>query len=321
MLGPPDRGDLPRITVVIATRNRETRLAFALEALAAQEVSPKRLEVMIVRDRDPAPPLAAAPQGLPVRSLESSATDPTAKRNIGWRAASAPLVAFTDDDCRPHPRWAEELLAAAGEHPGSILQGRTQPDPDEAHLLHGLARSIEVTGPSPWFETCNIAYPRALLEDLGGFDEAFDFYGEDTDLGLRAMASGASRAWVPEALVWHAVVPRPLHRAVRDAFRTHSAALVFARHPAQRRHIFLGIFSREAHARLLVAIVGLLASRRTRLAFLAALPYATYHLDTQRTTPRQLLRQALHLPARACLDVAETLATGRAAIRHRTFLL
>ena len=36
-----------------------------------------------------------------------------------------------------------------------------------------------------------MAYPRALLERLGGFDEAYDFGGEDTDLAWRAIEAGA----------------------------------------------------------------------------------------------------------------------------------
>ena len=56
---------------------------------------------------------------------------PAAARNEGWRAAGAPLVAFTDDDCVATPVWLEEALRAAREEPGAIVQGRTEPDPDE----------------------------------------------------------------------------------------------------------------------------------------------------------------------------------------------
>ena len=131
---------------------------------------------------------------------------------------TAPLVAFTDDDCRAAPGWLEALLAA-GDRPGSFLQGRTAPDPDERQLLHGLARSIDVPAPSGWFETCNMAYPRELLERLGGFDEAYDFGGEDTDLAWRAIEAGAEPRFVEGALVWHAVSSRTFPRALAEATR------------------------------------------------------------------------------------------------------
>ena len=129
----------PDIAVVIPTRRRETRLAFALEALAEQSLDASRFEVIVVRDGDAAAPFAEPPDGLRVRfCTRPGVAGPTAKRNVGWRSTTAPLVAFTDDDCRPHPAWLESLLAAA-DGADAFLQGRTEPDPDESHLLHGFA--------------------------------------------------------------------------------------------------------------------------------------------------------------------------------------
>ena len=41
---------------------------------------------------------------------QDPAGGPAKARNRGWRAAAAPLVAFTDDDCRPSTTWLQELL-------------------------------------------------------------------------------------------------------------------------------------------------------------------------------------------------------------------
>jgi N-acetylglucosaminyl-diphospho-decaprenol L-rhamnosyltransferase len=51
---------------------------------------------------------------------------------------------------------------------------------------------------------------RAMLDELGGFDEAYRLYGEDIDLQYRAMRAGWERWYVPEALVAH------VHQAVTD---------------------------------------------------------------------------------------------------------
>ncbi len=40
---------------------------------------------------------------------------------------------------------------------------------------------------------------RAMLDELGGFDEGFRLYGEDIDLAYRAMRAGWERWYVPEA--------------------------------------------------------------------------------------------------------------------------
>ncbi len=44
---------------------------------------------------------------------------------------------------------------------------------------------------------------RAMLDELGGFDEGFRLYGEDIDLQYRAMRAGWERWYVPSAVVRH----------------------------------------------------------------------------------------------------------------------
>ena len=40
---------------------------------------------------------------------------------------------------------------------------------------------------------CLLLVPRALWQELGGFDTRFFMYGEDADLGMRARALGCAR--------------------------------------------------------------------------------------------------------------------------------
>ena len=309
----------PTISVVIPTRSRETRLRFALEALAAQTLDRDRFEVIVARADDGDPGHGDPPKDLELRTLQGPA-GPAAQRNQGWRAARGELIAFTDDDCRPDPCWLERLAAAADGSPATILQGRTEPDPDEDHLLHGRARSIEILDLDGWYPTCNIAYPRELLERLGGFDEDFPTsWGEDTDLGFRAAAEGAEVRFVADAVVHHAVHARTIGDAVAEALRRDSIPMVIARHPESRRHLYLGVFVRRTHASFLLAVAGLLFARRAPLiSLLAALPY----LGARRRLTATTLPKALaHLPANAIVDGAEVFAVGRAAIRHRVLVL
>src|SRR4029077_20869911 len=46
-------------------------------------------------------------------------------------------------------------------------------------------------------------YRRAMLEEIGLFDESFFLYCEDTDLGLRARRAGWRCLYVPAAVVYH----------------------------------------------------------------------------------------------------------------------
>ena len=318
---------MTEIAVVIPTFRRETRLRFALEALAEQTLAPSRFEVVVVRAPGAEGPFATAPEGLDVRFEAAPAPGPAAQRNHGWRAASASLVAFTDDDCRPDPGWLEALLATARD--GCLIQGRTTVDPDEAHLLTGLARTVEVDPPSPWFESCNVAYPRVLLEGLGGFDEAFDLpWGEDTDLGLRAVEAGASVLYAPGAQVRHAVVARPLTAALAEARRREWLPRLIAIHPEQRTALYRRWFANRAHAAVAAGLVGLVLARRRgrRAALLAgALPFLAHNLDYNRGrglgSPEGLARFAATMPARLAIDLAEVAATVRGSARNGTLVI
>jgi glycosyltransferase involved in cell wall biosynthesis len=314
---------MPEISVVVPSRDRETRLAFALDALASQTIDRARFEVIVVRAEEAAgEPLTRSPRGLEVRYLSSPVSGTAAQRNLGWRAAAAPLIAFSDDDCRAAPDWLEGLLAARrGED--TILQGRTEPDPDERqHLLGGIARTIHVPEATGWYETCNIAYPRALLERLGGFDEAFGFLGEDTDLGLRARAAGAELRFVDRALVWHAVYWRNLPRALRDARARAPLPALIARYPAQRRALWLRVFSNPSHIRLLAALGGLLVARWSPvLGALAAFPYLRKEVDVANLNAWRLLRLPALVLSRAAVDLAEIVTLAGSSARHRALVL
>ena len=91
------------------------------------------------------------------------------------------------------PGWARAMLDAHRANPDAVLQGRTEPHPGEAPKQDAFSRSRAVTRLDWNYPTCNIAYPRALLERLGGFDEAYRFASaEDTDLGWRAREAGSA---------------------------------------------------------------------------------------------------------------------------------
>ena len=316
----------PRVAVVIPAFRRETRLAFALAALAEQTLNPREFEVLVVRAPGEEGPFAAAPDGLRVRFLVAPVRGPAAQRNHGWRAAAARMVAFTDDDCRPAPHWLEALLAAAtGADADAVVQGRTEPDPDEAHLLTGLARSMRVEALDPWHPACNIAYPRALLDRLGGFDEAFPAsWAEDTELALRATAVGARHLYAPEALVWHAVLPRALPQALRDAGRRQWVPALVARHPGHRRALFCRWFVNESHAALALGLFGLVAGGRRRAA-VALLPYLALQVprdaDRRIVRPRRLVRLALAVLERLAVDLVEVGSALRGAAESRALVV
>lgn len=310
----------PRISVVVATRDRAESLAVLLSALEQQTLASTEFEVVVVDDgsTDQTPVMLRESQqkrALPLQVLSPVApgSGPAAARNAGWRAARGAVIAFTDDDCRPTEEWLERGLEAFVDGSPRVVQGRVEKDPELMHLLGPFAHWIEVHDAGQGFPTANIFYTRELLERIGGFDETFPrAAGEDTDLGWRAVEAGAVVSFAADALVYHAIVALGPVERLRINARWTDAVRNYRLHPQIPK--VKGLFWRYNHWELFRFGLALALPRwmgPVRL-FLAA-PYVK-HLTNRRTGP-------LLSPYLLALDVAEVLAVVRGAIRYRVFVL
>ena len=315
------------MSVVVATHNRAERLDALLVSLEAQTLSTDTFEVTVVDDGSTDATAAvleraAARNGLDLRSIpRPRAGGPAAARNDGWRAARAPLVSFTDDDCVAEPGWLAELLATARAHPGAVVQGRTDPNPAELDRWGPFSRSLTVRRLGPWYQTCNILYPRELLERLDGFDaSAYSGPGgEDTDLAWRALELGRETVYADDARVLHAVSRLGPLGKLRVAWRWTESMRVFARHPALRRaELKRRIFWKGSHYLLLRALVAALLPRRLWLVRRwLGLPYLWHLVDRGRQEGGGLLAS----PYFALHDLVELVAVVRGAVRYRVLVL
>jgi GT2 family glycosyltransferase len=324
-------GTKPFVSVVVPSHGRRLRLRWLLNALQDQTLPADRWEVVVVHDYDERDtrdtfdrhPLTETGRLRHIR-IEPGTGGAARQRNLGWRAARAPLIAFTDDDCRPDPNWLEQLLAVADRHAGAIVQGKTLAEPLETDVYASPHhRTVqEFDPPGPFAQTCNVLYPRPLLERVGGFDEQMRApAGEDLDLNLRARATGAGYVGAPDALVYHCIEGYTLVGALRLARKWEVIAYLAKMHPEVRKSFRLGIFWRETHLRLLLAALGVgMARRQPALAVLAA-PYLRHALRQRGTRRTARLVAAAELPGRIVVDAFEVGVLVRASIRHRTLVL
>ena len=316
----------PKVSVVVATRGRAALLPRLVTALADQTLAPDEFELVAVNDaspdqsRDVLDTLAAsapfAMRAIHLTRHEGAA----AARNHGWRAARAPVVAFTDDDCVPAVDWlASGSEAIAGR--AVVVLGRTDPPPHQQALAtRPFSRKIEVHG-ARFFETCNAFYRRGDLEAAGGFDEHLRVAGEDTDLGLRARAQGVTPLYSPEVVVHHDVQPGTLVDAMRNTLRFTDIAMVVRRHPDARRTLLhRRVFWKDTHPTAIVAGVGLALSLRRPWALGLLAPWAYHRIRTTPACPGPLRHVAV-LPAVLALDLFEVATMVRSSVRHRTILL
>ncbi len=174
--------------VVIATRDRRDDLVRCIAGLHDQ--SEQSLVEIVVVDDGSVPPIEPAElQGVfPVRVLNTGGLGPATARNTGAHAVTADVVVFTDDDTLAVPGWVAAALRRLRDHPEEVaVEGPVESpayDPLYAYSVH-----TDVPG-HHW--TCNIAYRRAIFEEIGGFAEGVFPYAhcEDLDLAYRALELG-----------------------------------------------------------------------------------------------------------------------------------
>lgn len=322
----------PLLAVVIATHNRASLLPRLVAALEDQRGA-AAFEVVIVDDRSTdstwqvVEQLAAA-ASVPIRCERLARNaGPATARNAGWRVTTAPLVAFTDDDCVPQPTWLAQLLASAGN--ADVVQGRTLPAPDQQQLLGPFSRTLDIATEDGYYQTSNIAYRRELLERLDGFDEQFRYpAGEDTDLAWRAKAAGARTTFAAGAVVHHDVRPSDFRVAVRDSWRWQSVALAVRRHPGIRDAFASRYVWRTSHPPAISAAAGaavIALAPRSRIAWLAAAtmiaPYVRYRTITAPLPSAGPRRRWLLLPGAFAVDTAEVAACLVGSVRHRSLVI
>lgn len=238
----------PRVSVVIPTRDRPDGLLRLLLALRAQTLDPAEFEAIVVDDGSRAgtsAALAMARRGarFPLRTVRLSGRGPAAARNAGAEIARAPLVAFVDDDCEPEAAWLESLLEAADAGPAGALAGRIVAA--RASSLAGRYAAAARLLDDPRVErgesgveptTANAAFPKAVLEALGGFDERFRAPGgEETELAARIRARGLPIRSAPRAVVRHRF-PDRVGPLFRTAWRYGIGNGILLRRDARRRH-------------------------------------------------------------------------------------
>jgi len=161
-----------------------------------------------------------------------------ANLNLGAARTSGDAVLAVNPDAVPEPGAVAALRDFMDAHPRCGIAGpkmvypggRTQPSRRRFPTVTGtivrrtpLRRLVHqrhhyhLDEPEPrepvqcdWMLGGFLLLRRAMLDELGGFDEHFRLYGEDIDLEYRAMLAGWERWYVPAAVVTH------VHQAVTD---------------------------------------------------------------------------------------------------------
>ena len=211
---------LPTISVVINTLNREKSLRDTLESFRWQTYS-GQFEVIVVNGPSTDGTQALIESWLPkVRIGRCPAANLSQSRNIGIMMARGDIVAFIDDDGVPEPEWLTQIASAYDRDEVGGVGGRVYDHTGyrfqaEYCLVDRLANAdIDLPGATP--QRCfpgsfqfphllgtNATFRRDALLEIGGFDEEFEYFLDETDVCLRLMDAGYLIRQLDDAYVHH----------------------------------------------------------------------------------------------------------------------
>ena len=238
----------PAVSVVIVSRGRPEALRRCLTGIAQLQYEP--FEVIVVAD-----PAGIARAGSlafsdSLKMVTFDEANIARARNLGIVQAAGEIVAFIDDDAVPEPYWLHHLLAPAQDQSVAAFTGFVRGRNGisfqyRARQLdsQGEAMPLEVDPEAPTVlpapdagaiktEGTNMAFRREVLVALGGFDPAFHYFLDETDLNMRLARAGLATAIAPLAEVHHGFAANALraaNRVPRDLFDIGASWAVFHR--------------------------------------------------------------------------------------------
>lgn len=266
---------MTRLGVVIPSAGRPALLDRCLRGIATNAGAVQEIVVIHDGDSETVAVVQRWADRLPLVAERGQTKGAAARRNEGWNACSAELIAFTDDDCEPVAGWAASIVTTFATTDVDLVTGPVLPHPEDAGVGGTFARTLRMPQPSGLYAGANLAVRRTGLQRVEGWDERLAG-GEDTDLAWRVIESatpGKEVAWTAGAMVWHAVRPVRFLDHLRSLPRWSGLPLVVRRHPQVRRQLTAGVFWKPEHVTAAFLVMGLAGGIKERRLMLLALPH------------------------------------------------
>lgn len=204
-----------KISVVIPVYNEEKRIEETLKAL--DNSSEQAYEIIVADGRSTDNTLSLIKNKYPkVICLDNAFRKASAGRNLGIKAASGDIIAFTDGDCLVDENRIKNIRKAFENEDidgigGKVLNAKAENKYEE--YWGNLAWNLIMSFPDqPYyvsekklndaFVTANCAYKKTLLQEIGGFDDFFGNNAEDIDLCWRALDKDAKLKYVPDVVIY-----------------------------------------------------------------------------------------------------------------------
>jgi hypothetical protein len=213
-----------------------------------------------------------------------------------------------------------------------VVQGRVAAHPAQEAVMGPWDHTVSVAGPTPFFETSNVAYRRVALARVGGFDERDPLtarlaggraFGEDAVLGWRVLESGGRRAWAGAAVVHHRCVPSTYRAHLRSHRWLEGMPGLATRSDVVRDSLYARVFLSRQTARvdLAIAAIGAAVVLRRPGPLVGVVPWVRMRWPDAVHRVRGRRRAPAHLAARFVVEGYGAACFLRGSIRHRRLVL
>jgi cellulose synthase/poly-beta-1,6-N-acetylglucosamine synthase-like glycosyltransferase len=192
------------ISFVVPAYNEEKRLKRNLAAIIAEiKRSGCRAEVIVVNNASTDNTGSVAASFPEVIVVDEPVKGLVQARRAGFQRATGALVANVDADTIVTRGWLNRVLDEFRRHPRLVALSGPYIYYDVPRRTRAAVRAFYVMGygfyvlnrfvlrVGSMLQGGNFVVRRRALEEIGGFNPMFSFYGEDTDLARRLNAVGA----------------------------------------------------------------------------------------------------------------------------------
>ncbi len=196
-------------SVIIPARNASATIARCLDALHAQDLPSRQLEIIVIDDGS-ADDTAAIARSRNVRVIDGGGRGAAAARNAGAAIASGDILLFTDSDCIPHATWAREMLSRFADPSVGGVKGVY--DTRQRELTARFVQAeyewkyerMSRFETIDFIDTYSAAFRTGVFHSAGGFDASFPAASvEDQELSFRLHARGVKMVFARNAVVTH----------------------------------------------------------------------------------------------------------------------
>ena len=216
------------ISVVVVNWNRRDLLKSCLQSLQRQRLSQK-VDIIVVDNgsNDGSPEMVlrefAGDPAFPLRLIHNRENRGfCGANNQGFAASDAEFAALLNNDAEAEPGWLSALAGAFEGRPDVGMAASKILVYEDPRRIDKVGHLIYPDGQNRgrgsgeldqgqydrveevlWPDGCAAMYRRAMLDQIGGFDEDFFAYADDAELGLRARIAGWKCLYAPDAVVRH----------------------------------------------------------------------------------------------------------------------